>query len=164
MKYKNWKAICAVPDTHFMWALALLDLTTDFGQGTAERFPEYFTEEKQECWPVPMSVLRMEANVAYIKSGDFPFGDHDDGTTDNIVSRGDEIGGVVNQLPLIKFALSDVIKRYPDLGFSIVPEELESATDVGMVYRWKGKDMVLLENMGDGEWIFTPAECIALDK
>ncbi len=151
MKHKNWKAICKIPDTHFMWMVALLDIATDFGQNMAKRFPEYFTEEKQDG-PIPMSVLRMEAWEAVGRA------------TDALVFRLNGIEGVVHQLPLIKFAMPDVIERYPDLGFSVVPEELESATDVGMVYKWKGKDIVLLENVGDGEWIFTPAECIALDK
>lgn len=109
-------------------------------------------DEKQDGWPIPMSVLRMEAMEAIGRA------------TDDLVFRLNGIGGVVHQLPLIKFAMPDVIERYPDLGFSVVPEELESATDVGKVYKWEGKDIVLLENVGDGEWIFTPAECIALDK
>ena len=58
--HKNWKVICQIPDTHVMWALALLDMDSDLGRTFVGRFPEYFTQEEQ-AGPVPLSVLRQEA-------------------------------------------------------------------------------------------------------
>lgn len=155
MSYRNWQAICKIPDTHFMWALALLDLATDFGQSVVERLPEYFTDELQQG-PIPMSVLRMQANEGVMKATG-----GECGVTDALVFR----GSTVHELPLIRFAVASAIAEYPHLGFQLIPKELESAETVGKVYKWQGKDIVLLECIeGSGEWTFTPAECVALDR
>lgn len=58
--FKNWERICKIEDTHFMWAMALLDLASEFGRNVASRFPEYFLEkqDEQQKYPIPLSVIR----------------------------------------------------------------------------------------------------------
>lgn len=150
MKHKNWKAICKIPDTHFMWALALLDLATDFGRSMAGRLPEYFTGEQQKG-PVPLSVLRMfvQEKEARDKKGYAPLPD-----------------GVIGyfDLPGLRFFHDDwSLMSWGDEGETLCPKELSGVVTFGKVVKWQGKKLVLVELCDHESW-FVPAECIALDK
>lgn len=54
--YKNWPAICQIPDRALRYALSLLDLESEFGQKVASALPQYFSPESQNG-PYPLSVL-----------------------------------------------------------------------------------------------------------
>lgn len=54
--HKNWPVICQIRDPLFQMAVALLDLTTQFGQEIARSLPSYFTDE-QVNGPYPLSML-----------------------------------------------------------------------------------------------------------
>ncbi len=148
--FKDWKKICQVPDTHFMWALALLDTNTDFGRQVVERFPEYFTQE-EETGPVPLSVLRMEAEENAARQGGTCGSDHLT-TYDAIPSW----------MPTLYFAEGGPLNHYPEA--KPVPSELKKIQDVGTVCEWEGKKLVLVEWLDDGQWWFVPAELIAVDR
>lgn len=148
--YKNWKAICAVPDTHFRWALALLDLASEFGKLVVARLPDFFTENEQ-VGPVPLSVMRMRAE-------------------ENAAAEGSPGNGSVhlhcydaipNWMPKLWFVTSYRLKEYPEA--QPVPPELESVAVVGTICQWEGKKIILVDYIGDEEWFFVPAECIFID-
>lgn len=151
--YKDWKAICQVPDTHFMWALALLDTSTDFGRQVVERFPEYFTQEEQ-AGPVPLSVLRQDANRGATED-DGPNQRYDDLVSDGACDRFD--------IPTQGFSGPEDYRS----GRSSLPPELAHLVGVkgiGFVAEWGDKKVVVVEN-GMPEYIFVaPAERIALDR
>jgi hypothetical protein len=151
--YKNWKAICQITDTHFMWALALLDLATDLGRMVVERFPEFFSNE-QQAGPIPWSVLITKAKGKANKDCQYP--------EDNMYSC--EV--IPDGWPVFKFGDEDTIVGYPELGFEPVPEELKNATKVGSTYTWGEKQIILIEfaQVKGDEWHFVPAELIVVDK
>lgn len=147
---KNWKAICEIKDTHFMWAIALLDLATDFGQMVARRFPEYFTDEPQQG-PIPLSVLRRNASKSR-----------------EVSNKPEEFLVTCEALPkdwpVMWFGDDDTMKAYSQ--FDRIPEALSKADKVGEVYEWQGKKVVLVERgfVQGEEWFFVPAELIAVDR
>ncbi|KKP67064.1 MAG: hypothetical protein UR66_C0002G0094 [Candidatus Moranbacteria bacterium GW2011_GWE1_35_17] len=145
--YKNWKAICQITDTHFIWALALLDLTTDFGCMVAERFPEYFSNE-QQLGPIPWSIIKQKAienngefaDLAPVTWGAFKEYD----------------------IPLIKF---DGSGECPHI--SEIENWLGESHSQGDVMDWKGKQLCLVEDSWtDGnDWAyFAPVKLIVFDK
>jgi len=152
--FKNWEAICQIPDTHVMWALALLDMGSDLGRKFVERFPEYFTEEKQGG-PIPLSVLRQEANKGATAQG---YADkyYDDLASDGACAKFD--------IPIQAFRGP---QDYPESRREPLPAELAHLADVagiGHIAEWGGKKVVVVEN-GMPEFIFVaPAELIALDR
>ena len=155
MRYKNCKAICQVSDTHFMWALALLDLATDFGRSVVERFPEYFTEER----PVPLSVLRKWAR-------EYGFGPGPRNCARNFLHQHGAIDHF--NLPVLWFVhQADEYEKWrkkphgPDIH--LTTDELAKVTTVGEVAEWQGKKIVLVETIYTESW-FVPADCIALDR
>lgn len=151
---KNWKAICEIPDRHFMWAIALLDLATTFGQMVIERFPEYFTKES-ETGPVPLSVLRMKARENAAKYGD------DAEAGERHISC---YGAVPSWMP--EFCFREPEDRLgAESGLEVIPQELSEARTIGEIYEWEGKKLVLIDYFEDGgERRFVPAECINIDK
>ncbi len=149
--YKNWKAICQIPDGHVMWALALLDMYSDIGRKFVERFPEYFTHEKQEG-PIPLSVLRRKANEVAGKKG-FP------AESDALVS--DEACAYFN-IPVQVFNGP----RGTDPQREPLPAEfahLIEAEGIGHTAEWGCRMVVLVENGFPDYASFAPAELIALD-
>ncbi len=149
--YKNWKAICQITDTHFMWALALLNLATDLGRMVVERFPEYFSNE-QQAGPIPLSVLIKKAQEAESYNNQFGPGDW------HLV----EYGAIPSHWPILTFS-----DGY-DSSCQPIPDCLKSASecnDIGKIYEWEGKKIVLVDAYIDlGTWSFVPAELIAVDK
>lgn len=147
--YKNWKNICQIEDIHFMWALALLDLTTDFGRMVVKRFPEYFSS-KQQAGPVPWSLIKKKAVEKNGVNADLaPV------TFDGF--RGYDI-------PILEFRLSGGNEKYP-------PTEIENWLNEGHsqgdILDWEGKKLIFVEDSwSDGnDWAcFAPAELIAMDK
>lgn len=166
MSYKNWKAICQIKDTHFMWAMALLDLTTNFGQSVAERFPEYFGSEQQQG-PIPLSVLRQLAE----KDGREQKANQFDCLVsfDKYWGRKGQIG---ENLPIISFStITDNSFDDPMLPDEIDKqiEALGRRAEVGDIFTWEGKSFVLMENNDEKRgscflMYFAPAELIAVDK
>lgn len=155
--FKNWKAICGIEDAFFMWAIALLDLATDFGQMVASRFPEYFTDKEQQG-PVPWSVLRMtaEKNAAQTNGGQ----------PCNAANHLECYNAIPESMPILHFAVDEYAL---DHGATYPPPDLDAALDeadvVGKIYYCGGKAIILVDSIGNcGEWYFVPAECIALDK
>lgn len=166
MKYKNWKAICDVPDTDFRCALAMLCLATDFGQSVVERLPEYFTEE-QQIGPIPLSALWLfvKRNNSWQRFALFLGGSVNSPNYMYPVKHGaiDHFG-----LPCVCF-----------VGRESTFEELKDkkmyagriVLDVGTLFyssvfktiEYQGKKWVAVEVTGSEAW-FVPAECIALDK
>jgi hypothetical protein len=155
--FKNWKAICEILDPHFMWAIALLNLTTDFGQMVASRFPEYFTDKEQQG-PIPMSVL---VEKAIENERDCAF------SAEYIVSCG---APSHFNIPIIEFAIDEQAQHdydVPLLPVEISRDDIRSDDNdrMGHVVEWRGKKLVLLEyNVHTGLISFAPAECIAVDK
>ncbi len=147
--YKNWKAICEVPDAHFRWALALLDLTTNFGQNVVDQLPEYFTAEVEEG-PIPMSVLKAHAVSV-------------DGYSDCFVT--DKVCDKFN-IPYFRYSLP----KDPggEVSRPIPPEfkHLENLGDLegfGTIIEDSGKKLVLIESCTPEALYFAPLERIALD-
>lgn len=162
--YKNWQAIVSIGDSHFKWAMALLDLNTDFGQKIAKQLPEYFTDKQlSQVGPIPLSAI-------YILAEEYARDRGSCGDTDCLVSFGERWQ-----------------KRYPIpiLSFSTIPnntfdvpllpaeidkqmEELGRRVEVGDIFTWEGKSIVVLEN-NDSERgscfliEFAPAELIHVD-
>jgi hypothetical protein len=154
--FKNWKAICEILDTHFMWAIALLDLATDFGQLVASRFPEYFTDE-QQAGPIPMSVLFRQAAENYAAGiGEF--------TEEFIVSQ--KAAEKFN-IPIIAFGIDPEASNGFDV--QLLPIEIEKEAlehrKTGDTLTWRDKKITLLEyNEHIGIFYFAPAECIDVNR
>jgi len=162
--YKNWKAICRIPDGHFMLAMALLDLSTDFGRMVAERFPDYFNEE-QQAGPIPLSAIRKLAERAAREQGaSFK-------SFDCLVSF-DKYWGKTFNIPIFCFSsVEDNDFDDPmlpsEINFQI--EALDRRAEVGDVFTWEGKMVVLMENNDDKRgdcflMYFASAELVAVDK
>jgi len=149
--YKNWKEINKVTDVHFMRALALLDLDSPLGRTVVVALPQFFCEERTDG-PVPLSVLRLKASTTMAME--------DNGhSEEDLISQ----GAIPDEWPVFRFGDEDSVRAY---GFEPVPEALIPANEVGKIYRWDDKDLVLVERgLVDGdEWFFVPAELIAVDK
>lgn len=147
--FKNWKAICLVADKYFMQALALLDLTTSFGQTIVERLPEFFTDE-QQIGPIPLSVIKMRARQITQRL----FGEEFD---EYPVTY-----GVLREyhIPVIEFWDQSDNPTPPEIKF------FTKKASQGDSIEWQGKKMVLLEknsDCGSGRY-FALAEFIAVDK
>ena len=152
--FKNWQAICQIPDTHVMWALALLKMDSDLGRKFVERFPEYFTQEKQ-AGPIPLSVLRQEANKGATAQG-YANQYYDDLASDGACSK--------FNIPFQAFRCS---KDYPESSREPLPAELvhlEDVEGIGHISEWGGKKVVVVENGMPEYIIVAPAELIALDR
>ena len=154
--YKNWKAICQITDTHFMWALALLDLATDFGRMVAERFPEYFSNE-QQAGPIPLSAIFEKARS----------GETEGFSEEYIVSNGTV---AKFNIPMIEFGVDE--RGAGDNNLPLLPHEIDfqkirsdNNSNAGLEIEWKGKRLIMLEyNEHVGSVSFAPAELIAVDK
>lgn len=153
--FKNWKAICSVVDKHFMWALALLDLTTDFGRMIVEKLPEFF-DSKQQIGPIPLSAITQRAK-----------GEAEMFSEEYIVSNGT---AQKFEIPLIEFGVDE--EGAKDNNLPLLPAEIklhvircESNSKMGLNVEWQGKKLVMLEyNEHIGSVSFAPAELIAVDK
>ncbi|MBI4993029.1 MAG: hypothetical protein HZC26_02750 [Candidatus Magasanikbacteria bacterium] len=136
------KAIRKVPDTHFMWALALLDLATDFGQSVVERFPEYFTEEQRDGL-VPWSVLRKWAREHGSGPGSRRCAHnflHQHGAIDHF------------NLPVLWFVhQADEYEKWREKSHGhnvhLTTDEIARVQTVGEVAEWQGKKIVLVETI-----------------
>lgn len=164
--YKNWKAICEIADKHFMWAIALLDLASDFGKMIASKLPEYFTDEPQ-TGPIPLSMIRMLAEKESAEKGF--------GYTDCLVSYCKYWGHGQFSIPILDFTTDE---DGDSCGFNapMLPSEIQSQIDqmgrraeVGDTFIWEGKKIVLLENNDEERGScflmhFAPADCVLADK
>ena len=151
--YKNWRNISQIKDVHFMWALALLDLTTDFGESIAEQLTFYFDEIQGPVGPIPLSALREKAKLSpHIE---------DCGDVENNLVFCDAIP---KEWPLFYFGNKEAVQAYENC--ELVPDELSDAEKVGEIYEWKSKKLVLVEHdfVQGEEWFFVPAELIITDK
>ncbi len=156
--YKNWENISRIEDKHFMMALALLDLSTDFGRMVAERFPEYFSKEQQAKGPIPLSVLQTiaEENAAR---------EHNPGYGAYHLVLYDAIPG---WMPMFWFATDELTLKEHSNEVMVLPKDLESLLEknnhtVGIIYKWRGKDIILVDFLDTGEWFFVPAEIILIN-
>ena len=154
--YKNWKEICEIPNMFLMWLIALLDITYDFDQAIAMKFPEYFTDELQ-TGPVPWSVMVMTAERNAAK----------DGNIEGAKNHLSVYNGIPEWIPILHFA-DDYAGSPIGAGASLIPPELMEALqkeeEIGKVYNWNGKKIVLVDSCDSLEWEFIPAETVALDK
>jgi hypothetical protein len=149
--FKNWKTICGITDKHFMWAIALLDRTSDFGKMVAERFTEYFTDE-QQIGPYPPSLMRKTAQEKGYPGGS----DHGE---DLIVSN----DAVPDGVPIQTF--DKYGKNVAGLDGPLLPTEISPDAKQGDIVTWEGKRFVVLENHIDcQELSIAPAELIAVDR
>ena len=153
--FKNWRAIKDIPDRHFMWAIALLDLHTEFGQQIAAKFPEYFQQEQPtENGPIPLSVIIQRAEEAALGEGN--------GRQFPVIWD-----GAVDIPMIITFSLNSDNED----GNSVLPNEIAKQLKSGQKYigqevMWEGKKLVLLEESYSSSdyWIhFVPAELIIVD-
>jgi len=147
--YRNWKAICQIPDYQMMKALALLDLKSELGQMIIERLPEFFTSEEQ-AGPYPLSLMREAARDHGLRDG-CAIGEQ------NIVSH----GGVPEGIPVIKFTKG--ADRAVDDARPQLPNEIRPDATVGETVSWQGKDYVVLENDQGKEMSLAPAELVFID-
>lgn len=148
--FKNWTAICQIPDTHVMWALALLNLDSDLGRMFVERFPEYFTHEEQ-TGPYPLSLMRAAAQEEGRQQ------DNDRGE-EYIVSFSAVPKGIPVQT-FDKFGRSIAGFKGPKLPVEISPDAVQ-----GDIVTWGGKRFVVLENNeGCEELSIAPAELVYVD-
>ena len=148
--HKNWKVICQIPDTHVMWALALLDMDSDLGRKFVERFSEYFTQEEQ-AGPYPLSLMRAAAQ----KEGRQKGSKHGD---EFIVSYNAVPKGIPVQA-FDKHGMSVEGLRIPKL-----PAEISPHARQGEIVTWKGKHFVVLENIEHYDELYiAPAELVHVD-
>lgn len=149
--YKDWRTICQIPDTHVMWALALLNMDSDLGRKFMERFPEYFTTQEQ-AGPYPLSLMRSAA--------------HEKGLGDGIAHGEDHIisyDAVPIGIPVQTF--DKYGSNIASLNGPKLPAEISPDAKQGEIVTWAGKRFVVLEN-NDGceELSIAPAELVAVDK
>ncbi|MEI8343480.1 MAG: hypothetical protein WCF93_00850 [Candidatus Moraniibacteriota bacterium] len=154
-------------DFHFRQALALLDLSTEFGQEIAEKFPEFFDyadDPKEQNWPVPLSVLYSLARAQAVKEH-YSLAD-----TDKLFCFSNDWER--NDIHLAWFCFSidpDLCSRQ---GEPILPDEIAKQVkergkraEVGDAFIWKKKNLVLIENNDSCSFMaFVPAECIDVNK
>lgn len=134
--FKNWRAIKDIPDRHFMWAIALLDLATEFGKQIAAKFPEYFQlEQPAENGPIPLSVIIQRAEEEA----------EDGGGSDGSARLHPVIYDATHDLTVIDFRGKD--DNESDYSFlpDVVAEQLEGDLYVGKEVEWEGKKLVMLE-------------------
>lgn len=151
--FKNWKMISGVSDPGTMWALVLLDIDSEMGRKLIERSPEYFTADKQAD-PVPVSMLRREANAGSASHGYSPY--HDDLASEGACSR--------HNIPTRIFGGSGM---HAQSGREPLPAELSVLNEVqgiGHVVEWRGGKIVVVENGLPEYIIIAPAELIAFDR
>lgn len=149
--FKNWKAICQIPDNHVMWALALLDLNAEIGRKFVERFPEYFTENEQPG-PYPLSLIR-EAGHENGRRQEARHGE------DTPVS----FDAVPEWIPVQTF--DKFGNNVASLNGPKLPDEINHDAEQGEVVTWEGKQFVVLENNENCEELsIAPAELIAVDR
>jgi hypothetical protein len=148
--YKNWKAICQIPDTHVMWALALLDMKSDLGQRIAQQLPEYFTQEEQ-AGPYPLSLMRAKAQENGRRDGN-------NCGEQFIVS----FDAVPDGIPIQTFDLYG--NNVAGLNGPKLPPEISPDTRQGEIVTWGGKQFVVLENNEScQELSIAPAELVHVD-
>ncbi len=148
--YKNWKAICEVKDNHMMWALALLDLTSDLGRRFVEQLPEFFSQE-ETAGPYPLSLMREAAQENGRKQGT-------DNGANYIVSH----DGVPGHIPVKMF--DKFGKNVASLNGPKLPDEISPDARAGETVTWEGKQFVVLENNDSCEELaIAPAELIFVD-
>ena len=154
--HKNWNAISQIPDTHVMWALALLDMDSDLGRKFVERFPEYFTTE-ESAWPVPLSVLVERAKQYTLRE----YGAVRADAGERLWSH----DGIMPWMPVRVFAKGQGLIDFGKIeGVRPVSKELEGMQKVGASCFWEGKQWTLVEYYEDEVWAFVPAELIAADR
>jgi hypothetical protein len=159
--YKNWKAICGIPDVHFMWAMALLDVTSDFAKELMTKLPEYFTTEEQKG-PVPLSLLVEVASAAYVQEG------YDLNEKDPLACIDLAYDGKIRE----KFDIPTRAFRGPsgdNDALSPLPIELLSAVEevnarCATILEYKGKKFIIVGGSWPDSVVLAPVECIALDR
>lgn len=151
--HKNWKAICQIPDSYVMWALAMLDINSDLGKKFIERFPEYFTQEKQ-AGPYPLSLMREKASERARKEGN---------------TKGSHYIVSYNGVPC---DIKKFIETFDKYGNHVVgdgfprelPVEINPEAQQCEIVTWKNKQFVVLENNeGCEELYIAPAELVHID-
>lgn len=148
--HKNWKVICQIPDTHIMWALALLDMDSDLGRKFVERFPEYFTQE-ESSGPYPLSLMR----AAAWEEGQRQDCDHGE---EHIVS----FNAVPSGIPVQTFDTYG--RNVASLDGPKLPAEISPHAKQGEAVTWEGKRFVVLENNKSCEELsIAPAELVHVD-
>jgi hypothetical protein len=156
--YKNWQAISNIPDIHFRWAMALLELGSDFGGQIAKQLPAYFSDQKLEG-PIPLSAIILKARNEKT--------DEDFFSEEFIVSNG---VAAKFDITLIEFGVDEASAAGAD--FPLLPPEISLEnircsinSKMGLRIVWDGKELVMLEyNENIGTVSFAPAELIAVDK
>jgi|FLOH01.1.fsa_nt_gi hypothetical protein len=153
--YKKWLEICAIPDKHFMTAIALLDLTSDFGEIVVASLPQFFTEKKQ-AGPIPLSIIIKNAFSSPLAIG------REYGPPEWHL---EEYGAIPDDWPIIYFGDEESCSENDSL--QLIPKHLMSlqeTTDIGKIVEWDGKKIILVDGCVDlGEWTFVPAELICVD-
>ena len=162
-KFKNWKAICEIPDPLFRMAIALTDLTTDFGQMVATRLREYFSTAPLEPGPVPLSIIKKTAEMRYME-------DHKD-DRDADISRAfdfcDSYRGIPDRIPKIEFGHDG--EAAAEWRCEVIPSEYFEVVKkfrIGDTFQWKDKTLMVMENNMSpnvGTIISVPAELILVD-
>jgi hypothetical protein len=179
MRRKNWKKICEIEDPHFRTALALLDMNSEFSLKiiNSRLFGDYFepeiTRNEENGYPVPLSVLFTLARASAIKSDGYSSAD-----THSLFWHRDWDDVDIN-IPIICFATGEDGYDFlnPEETLAIPDEIMTQAKEKkkkklysnvcasGQIFTWQGKEIVLLEDGGDCEYmVFAPGDCIAVDK
>lgn len=151
--FKRWKLICEIPDQQFMWAIALLDVNSSFGKSVVAAFPEYFATEEEQG-PFPFSVMCRNAEINAAK------GSNTGCSWENLVLH----GAIEEWMPLFRFGSGVILEQ---TNFEPIPYELKGASRIGDIWKWGGKELVLVEVALDeagSEWAFVPAECIDVNR
>ena len=155
---KNWKAICGIPDTHMMWAVALIATESDFGSMIMMRLPEFFTEETQQG-PYPLSILREDAERAAIAQCCEP----DRGPYTNELYSYGTCAKFDIPTKLFRCRGSTMIDEN-DPKCSPLPADLhmlvKNLEGIGHIITWKEKDVVVVENCPGEFIVVAPAEMI----
>jgi len=144
--FKNWKAICGIPDQHFMLAMALLDLTGEFGQKIAGQLPEFFSEELTQG-PFPLSTILTDAE-------------------ENRFAEEGEDGGEYNPqywsslIQEVKLEFTTESHNLP-YGAIMFPDDLKTG-DIGEVVEWRGKKLVYMGSDCDS-FYYLPLELVVID-
>ena len=156
--YKNWPAISRIPDLRLRTALALLDMSTDFGMGFASCLRNFFTENRT-IGPYPLSAIIEEARS------------HVGVETNRQIHP--VFDGVMldKDIPLVRFVTSKHVE--PAHDNVILPEGLGTLIcrgaplRFGQMFDWEGSKLTLVDIGSDLhgglEYDFAPAELISVD-
>ena len=148
MKYIKWSEVARARNSFFELGIATLDLDSELGQALMKGMPQFFSEEPDDRFPVPLSLMREVANrESRHQVGEDLDQLHSDGGSDHF------------DVPSIIFGIHGENDNTP------TPKELEEFSDhkpIGTKLTYLDQEMVIIQS--DGTYLaLVPARCVTID-